>query len=74
MSKKGGRRAGRYRTASVGEAYRGLKTSSSRTFRILSTVKFVYMYSLASFRDLELVHCGGRPILAEPDGESFAGG
>ena len=60
--------------ANGGETYRGLKTSSSRTLRILSTVRLVYMYSLASFLDRELVHCGGRPILAEPEGESFAGG
>lgn len=33
---------------------------------IFSTGRMVYTYSLASFLDLESVHCGGRPILVPP--------
>lgn len=33
---------------------------------IFSIGRVVYIYNLASFRDLDSVHCGGRPILAPP--------
>lgn len=33
---------------------------------IFSIGRVVYIYNLASFRDRDSVHCGGRPILAPP--------